>query len=240
MFTVAIGDIHGMYDMLDRLLVEIDAFSIRERGIGRPKLVFLGDYVDRGPNSRRVVRRLRALQGEFAVCLRGNHEDMMVRCEDRSIDWQKFVLNGGTQTLASYEGHEDEFENDRRWMSSLPTSYEDELRIFVHAGIKPGQPLADQTDDTKMWTRDEFSISQTPFPNMWCMGIRPRFFSIPRTRDRLTFARTDAISTPALAMVELSRRPSSTTPKPSRFTRSASHDRPPRLLFRASPHSLER
>jgi serine/threonine protein phosphatase 1 len=58
--TVAIGDIHGMYDMLDRLLVEIDAFSIRERGIGRPKLVFLGDYVDRGPDSRRVVRRVRA------------------------------------------------------------------------------------------------------------------------------------------------------------------------------------
>jgi len=110
MTTVAIGDIHGMYDMLDRLLVEIDAFSIRERGIERPKLVFLGDYVDRGPDSRRVVRRLRALQGEFAVCLRGNHEDMMSRCEDRSIDWQRFILNGGTQTLASYDSHEDEFE----------------------------------------------------------------------------------------------------------------------------------
>ena len=57
MITVAIGDIHGMYDMLDRLLVEINAFAIRERGIGRPKLVFLGDYVDRGPDARRVVRR---------------------------------------------------------------------------------------------------------------------------------------------------------------------------------------
>jgi serine/threonine protein phosphatase 1 len=175
MTTVAIGDIHGMYDMLDRLLVEIDAFSIRKRGIGRPNLVFLGDYADRGPDSRRVVRRLRALQGEFAVCLRGNHEDMMSRCEDRSVDWQKFLVNGGTQTLASYEGHEDEFKNDRRWMASLPTSYEDELRIFVHAGIKPNQPLADQTDDTKLWTRDEFINFQGAFPKYVVHGHTPTF-----------------------------------------------------------------
>ena len=175
MTTVAIGDIHGMYDMLDRLLVEIDAFSIREREIGHPKLVFLGDYVDRGPDSRRVVRRLRALQGEFAVCLRGNHENMMLRCEDRSIDWQKFLVNGGTQTLASYEGHEDEFKNDRRWMASLPTSYEDELRIFVHAGIKPDQPLADQTDDTKIWTRDEFINFRGGFPKYVVHGHTPTF-----------------------------------------------------------------
>ena len=58
---MAIGDIHGMYPMLDHLLIEI-AFSIRERGIERPKLVFLGDDVDRGPDLRRVVRRLRVLQ----------------------------------------------------------------------------------------------------------------------------------------------------------------------------------
>jgi serine/threonine protein phosphatase 1 len=175
MTTVAIGDIHGMYDMLDRLLVEIDAFSIREREIGHPKLVFLGDYVDRGPDSRRVVRRLRALQGEFAVCLRGNHEDMMWRCEDRSIDWQNFILNGGTQTLASYEGHEDDFKYDRLWMASLPTSYEDELRIFVHAGIKPNQPLADQTDAIKMWTRDEFINFRGGFPKYVVHGHTPTF-----------------------------------------------------------------
>ena len=186
MTTVAIGDIHGKYDMLDRLLVEIDAFSIRERGIEHPKLVFLGDYVDRGPDSRRVVRRLRALQGEFAVCLRGNHEDMMSKCEDRSMDRLKFLWNGGTKTLASYEGHEDEFENDRRWMSSLPTSYEDELRIFVHAGIKPNQPLAEQTDDTKMWTRDEFINFQGGFPKYVVHGHTPtyrRYSSDPGSPD---------------------------------------------------------
>jgi serine/threonine protein phosphatase 1 len=100
---------------------------------------------------------------------------MMWRCEDRSVDWLKFLWNGGTQTLASYEGHEDEFENDRRWMASLPTSYEDELRIFVHAGIKPNQPLADQTDDTKMWTRDEFINFQDAFPKYVVHGHTPTF-----------------------------------------------------------------
>ena len=189
MFTVAIGDIHAMYDMLNRLLVEINAFAIREGGIGRPKLVFLGDYVDRGPDARRVVRRVRALQGDFAVCLRGNHEEMMVRCEDRPIDWQNFVLNGGAQTLASYEGHEDEFEDDRRWMSSLPTSYEDELRIFVHAGVKPGQSLADQTDNSKMWARDEFLDFPDAFPKYVVHGHTPTLFQFslhprsPEVRD---------------------------------------------------------
>jgi serine/threonine protein phosphatase 1 len=235
MITVAIGDIHGMYDMLGRLLVEINAFSIRERGIGPPKLVFLGDYVDRGPDARRVVRRVRALQGDFAVCLRGNHEEMMVRREDRPIDWQNFVLNGGAQTLASYQGHEEEFEDDRRWMSLLATSYEDELRIFVHAGINPGQPLAEQTDDTRMWARNEFLVSQAHFPNMWCMGTRPRFCS----RDHLRFAKTDAISTTALVLAGPSRWRSSTTPKPNRFIRSASHDRPLAPPSSASPNLLE-
>lgn len=173
MITVAIGDIHGMYHMLDRLLVEINAFSIRERGIGRAKLVFLGDYVDRGPESRRVVRRVRALQGDFAVCLRGNHEELMARSGDGPIAWRNFLMNGGDRTLASYEGHEREFENDRRWMAALPTSYEDELRLFVHAGIVPALPLAAQTDQTKMWARDEFLDYRGAFPKYVVHGHTP-------------------------------------------------------------------
>ena len=68
MITVAIGDIHGMHAMLDRLLHEINAFSTRERWIESPKFVFLGDYVDRGPDARRVVRRVRELQRRYC-CL---------------------------------------------------------------------------------------------------------------------------------------------------------------------------
>ena len=179
---MAIGDIHGMYDMLDHLLIEI-AFSIRERGIERPKLVFKGDYVDRGPDLRRVVRRLRVLQGELAVCLRGNHEDMMWRCEDRSIDWLKFLWNGGTQTLASYAGHGDELENDRRWMASLPTSYEDELRrsSFTRASSLINR-LPNKPTIQKCGRGTSSSTSKAHFPNTWCMGTRPRFVGIPLTR----------------------------------------------------------
>lgn len=173
MITVAIGDIHGMLEMLDRLLIEIIAFSTREFQLAHPKLVFLGDYVDRGPDARRVVRRVRASQQVGAVCLRGNHEEMMSKCENQPIDWQNFVLNGGAQTLVSYEGHEDEFEDDRRWMSKLPTSYEDELQLFVHAGIKPDRPLAEQTDHTKMWAREEFLEFTDPFPKYVVHGHTP-------------------------------------------------------------------
>ena len=110
----------------------------------------------------------------------------MWRCEDRSIDWLQFLWNGGTQTVASYEGHEDEFENDRRWMASLPTSYEDELRIFVHAGIKPSQSLADQTDATKMWIRDEFINFRGGFSKYVVHGHTPtlrRYSSDPGSPD---------------------------------------------------------
>jgi len=173
MITVAIGDIHGMYDLVDHLLVEVNAYCIRERGLGPPKLVFLGDYVDRGPDSRRVIRRVRALQERSAIYLRGNHEEMMVKAQDSPLDRQNFILNGGAETLASYEGYEQEFEDDRRWASSLPTSYEDEMRIFVHAGIKPRQPLAEQTDHTKMWTRHKFLNFPDAFPKYVVHGHTP-------------------------------------------------------------------
>ena len=173
MITVAIGDIHGMYSMLASLLSKIDAFARQKRLAQRPRIIFLGDYVDRGPDSRLVVRRVRALQSDFVICLRGNHEDMMARCKDQPIDWQNFLINGGKQTLESYAGHEEEFDDDRRWAGELPTSYEDEKRIFVHAGIMPRQPLAAQTDYTKMWVRSEFLRFSGAFPKYVVHGHTP-------------------------------------------------------------------
>ena len=183
MITVAIGDIHGMYVMLDRLLGEIDAFALQERWAERPRLIFLGDYVDRGPDARQVVRRVRTLQGAFAICLRGNHEDLMARCRDRPIDSQNFLMNGGSQTLASYAMHEEEFEDVRRWAQELPTSYEDERRIFVHAGIMPKLPIAAQTDYTKMWVRDEFLNYFGAFPKYVVHGHTPTIHYSPRQRS---------------------------------------------------------
>jgi serine/threonine protein phosphatase 1 len=169
MITVAIGDIHGMYDMLEQLLSEIDTFTAQEIQ-GPLQLIFLGDYIDRGPDSSKVVRRLRMIEGPSVICLRGNHEQMMVECEEEPELWRD---NGGAQTKRAYKGRDDQFEDDKVWMSHLPTSFEDELRIFVHAGIKPGQPLADQTDHTKLWIRGGFLHFTGAFPKYVVHGHTP-------------------------------------------------------------------
>ena len=156
MITVAIGDIHGMQDHLARLLREIAAYAESQKWSEPPRLVFLGDYVDRGPASRAVVALMRYLQGLGAICLRGNHEEMMAR--SCSGDWEmaQFLANGGDATVASYDDAIDAFVKDRNWLAALPTTYEDELRIFVHAGLMPKLPLAEQDDQVKLWIRDKF------------------------------------------------------------------------------------
>ena len=178
MITVSIGDIHGQYDMLDRLLMEVYDQSIRDPESTGMRFVFLGDYIDRGPHSRQVIKRLRSLEGDSVVCLRGNHEQLMINCFEQPAGWKSFVMNGGDQTLLSYEGYEDDFEEDRRWMSKLPTSFEDELRIFVHAGIMPKVPLNDQTEQSKMWIRRRFLDFNDRFPKYVVHG------HTPTTRDR--------------------------------------------------------
>jgi Calcineurin-like phosphoesterase len=173
MITAAIGDIHGMRDHLARLLSEIAAYAESQNWSGHPRLVFLGDYVDRGPASREVVRLLRHLQDQGAVCLRGNHEEMMARCRSGAWPMSQFLANGGVATLASYAEHPDDFDADRRWMAALPTSYEDDLRIFVHAGLDPRRPLEAQDDETKLWIRDKFLRYGGAFPKYVVHGHTP-------------------------------------------------------------------
>src|SRR5438128_2213187 len=99
--TYAIGDIHGCYQKLTRLLDR----CIAHCGAAEPHFVFIGDYVDRGPNSREVVDLLIAVQAEapdWTVCLRGNHEQMLIdACENG--DEMLWLFNGGGATLESYD-----------------------------------------------------------------------------------------------------------------------------------------
>ena len=97
----------------------------------------------------------------------------MIRCEDGPNAWMNFRINGGDQTLAFYEGFEQEFEDDQQWMASLPTAHEDGLRVFVHAGLMPNHSLADQSDHTKMWIRDRFLRFPGPFPKYVVHGHTP-------------------------------------------------------------------
>lgn len=161
--TYAIGDVHGRADLLD-LVIEAVKRDARDRGRAA-RMVFLGDYVDRGPDSRRVVETLMALEDpESCLCLRGNHEELMVEAltHARRGAYARWCANGGRETLASYgvTGGEDPDQaipaEHVRWLSNLPLIAEDPYRIYVHAGLSPRKPLEDQSEAACLWIREKF------------------------------------------------------------------------------------
>jgi serine/threonine protein phosphatase 1 len=145
--TFAVGDVHGCFTQLEEMIRRIDSF-------GPGTVVFLGDYIDRGPDSCAVIDRLmvgpRASNSKW-IALKGNHEDMMVGALDGSYDESWWLDNGGLETLASYRN--DIPTAHLAWVASLPLIHQDEHRIFVHAGVKNGVYFEDQTADDLMWTR---------------------------------------------------------------------------------------
>ncbi len=171
----AVGDVHGRDDLLGDLLAQIEADSAR-RGRARLVIVFLGDLVDRGPSSRQVVERLRTYgpDGVRRVFLTGNHEEVLLRIlggETRLIpDWLRF---GGAECLASYGVDAAELSRlppaqaIEAVRSAIPKEHVDFLRgfddtfragsyLFVHAGIRPGIPLEQQSKTDLRWIREPF------------------------------------------------------------------------------------
>jgi serine/threonine protein phosphatase 1 len=145
--TFVIPDLHGRFDLMERALERIE--------MGTPSggtVVFLGDYIDRGPQSREVIERLLlgAPERWKWVTLKGNHEDMMVACSDGpDLGW--WLGNGGTQTIESYGGSipADHIE----WAKNLPMIHTDAHRVYVHAGVQPGRPLDAQGEAVLLWMR---------------------------------------------------------------------------------------
>ncbi|OSP54807.1 metallophosphoesterase family protein [Pseudoruegeria sp. SK021] len=173
----AIGDIHGHLAQLDAAL---DA--IARHGEPTAQVVFLGDFVDRGPDARRVIETLMQGQadGRPWICLLGNHDRFIARylanpkyCDpntSRPLLWTDTPL-GGRATLASYgvDASEDRRIEDIHadavaaipqahldWIAGLPRYYETDDHIFVHAGLRPGVPLRAQKEDDLIWIRDGF------------------------------------------------------------------------------------
>ncbi len=171
----AVGDIHGRADLLARLhrFIRADAESARVR---RKVLVYLGDYVDRGYQSREVINMLvhMPLGGFESVHIKGNHEDLMLDYLDGG-DGRIWLFNGGDATLDSYDvsvfdpylrGSELE-RLRRRLLAELPAEHLAFLRrltirhtvgdyLFVHAGVRPGVPLDDQREKDLIWIRGPF------------------------------------------------------------------------------------
>lgn len=159
----AIGDVHGELDKLDRLL---DAIREDARRLGAShRIVFLGDLIDRGPDSRGVVERAKRLsEGGEAVSLKGNHEELMLHAyaKTESIGVYYWAENGGDETIMSYmlaNGAQDDWRDaiDKAhisWLRGLPVMIRDETRglVFVHGGIDPWSFPA-CSDEVKLWTR---------------------------------------------------------------------------------------
>lgn len=157
----AIGDIHGCCIEMERAIAHI------QRMANPATIVFLGDYIDRGPNSADVVRRLMAgpqRSGDVWHILKGNHEDLCIMAAGGSRQaLETWLGNGGFETRKSY-GHTMPPEEVIQWMMTLPLTFETELQFFCHAGINPGVPLNEQRELALLWIREPFLSSDLVHP----------------------------------------------------------------------------
>jgi serine/threonine protein phosphatase 1 len=156
--TYAIPDIHGRLDLLDSAIDKIVEHSAGKSAT----VVTLGDYVDRGPNSRQVIERLMRWRPDklTVVNLKGNHEAMMAAVCNNLAELSWWIKNGGDQTLASYgqssrENLDPHIVPPRHldWIANLPLMHSDQHRIFVHAAVNPKIPLDKQSEQTLLWKR---------------------------------------------------------------------------------------
>lgn len=170
--TYVIGDIHGQFALLDDLLSHI----LEDRAGRASDFVFLGDYIDRGPDSARVLQMLKELQTrrpDEVTCLMGNHERMMLDFleapEERAEHW---LLNGGLETVASFGVGDIRAdtpdarhrtiaqalraampEGTEHWLRNLPLWWQSGTLIAAHALTDPAVPMPEQSPETLLWAR---------------------------------------------------------------------------------------
>ncbi|MBW2560144.1 MAG: serine/threonine protein phosphatase [Deltaproteobacteria bacterium] len=172
----AIGDIHGCLSKLETLIPQIDIDSDNDT------LVFIGDYIDRGPDPRGVVDFVLDLREKIhtVICLKGNHEQMFLDYVCHDMDEDFYLFNGGDTTIASYgyrktRGVEkiDVPDSHMDFFRSLLPWYETDNYIFVHAGLRDRIPLQDQDVHDLLWVRYEFIRSSYDFGKTVVFGHTP-------------------------------------------------------------------
>jgi len=196
----AIGDIHGCLWSLEKLL------NILPVNWGKDLVIFLGDYIDRGPDPRGVIEKILELKEFYKdkiITLKGNHEWMFERFL-KGIDIDVFLYNGGGMTLKSYyskEGHLEIPEEHLKFLRELKLYYETEDYIFVHAGLRPGKELKEQSEEDLLWIRESFYLSEYKFPKTIVFGHTP--FPAPLILEDRIGIDTGCVYGGALTAIEL-------------------------------------
>jgi serine/threonine protein phosphatase 1 len=183
----AVGDVHGRADLLVALTARIDD-DLEEYPTAKPLEVFLGDYIDRGPDSRLVLDHLIERRRSHAmIFLKGNHEAYAIaalRGQQVLSEWMEI---GAIPTLLSYgikpsrpfdPVSEMAFsraipESHKRFINGLAMSFTCGDFFFTHAGVRPGVPLRTQSERDLLWIRDEFLVQEEDFGKVVVHGHTP-------------------------------------------------------------------
>ena len=187
----AVGDVHGRADLLSSLLARLDDDLTARPAVDTVE-VFLGDYIDRGPNSREVIDLLIARRRERnMIFLKGNHEDYALKFLSDPTSLPRWRNIGGLDTIFSYgltpAQHDDPQsqhqiatalaqampESHRRFFGGLALSFTCGDFFFAHAGARPGTPLQVQLQRDLLWIRDEFLLHEEDFGKVIIHGHTP-------------------------------------------------------------------
>lgn len=209
---VAIGDIHGCYESMIALLEKLEPYNDR-------KFIFIGDYIDRGPASQKVVEHLIGLQQELdCVFLRGNHEQMLLDAYgDEQV--KLWLMNGGRSTLRSY-GRKDLSEQlpsqHQKFYEQTKFYYDTKDYFFVHGGVSPAitieQSLQKEEVQDYLWERSHLNAFETPWEKTVVFGHTPRPHPINKEKmigidtgcvyDRTGYGKLTAVKLPEEEFVQ--------------------------------------
>lgn len=220
----AVGDVHGCYDLLNDLLAQI-VDDVKSLGDERSAtVIFLGDYVDRGPDSSKTVSSLIWLARNAplpCIFLRGNHERAMLDFLQDPLETRKWLQVGGEATVRSYGASlcEATAEPGRflairdslldnlpashmNFLNNLQPMFQTESAVFVHAGIRPGVPIVEQDTSDLLWIRSGFLEHDQPFEK-WVIHGHSWFSDAPDVRSNRIGVDTGAYETGVLTAVRL-------------------------------------
>jgi serine/threonine protein phosphatase 1 len=191
-----IGDVHGRSDLLHSLLRKIAFDAARQEGSTARELIFLGDYFDRGPDSRGVIELILATAAErdfwSVTALKGNHEAALLQFLHEPELWPMWQGFGARETLLSYgitppgaaSEPDDWARASRELNAAIPDAHKRFLEslelvanrgdyLCVHAGVRPGSPLDQQTEQDLLWIRDDFLRNERRLEKVIVHGHTP-------------------------------------------------------------------